>query len=289
MGFRLGNLEGRAVLVDGADLYDVASCSDGALPADPVAALARAPELSQLAQRLEERSAVAQLMEVELGPPVPRPAKIFAIGLNYRAHAEEGDFEVPKHPLVFTKFPTCITGPNSDVAMRSDRCDYEGELVVVIGEPAKDLTKAEALAAVAGFTVGQDISDRRTQFAAKPVHFALGKSFDTFGPIGPVVASPDLVRLDTARLETWINDEARQSDVLGSMLFDVPTLVAYLSRVTSLEPGDLIFTGTPEGVGALKRQYLSDGDVVRTTIEGIGTIRNRCVRVQDHGLGDLVS
>ncbi len=276
------------MLVRGSDLHDVAVASRDTLPADPMAVLDRLDTVRDLEASLGKRPPEARLDEVTLGPPVPRPSKVFAIGLNYPDHAVEGGFEVPAHPLVFTKFPSCIVGPTADVAMRSDRCDYEGELVVVIGRPGKDLEPSEALAHVAGFMVGQDISDRRTQFAAKPAHFALGKSFDTFGPTGPVLVTPDEVRLPELRIRTWVGEVERQNDVVANMFFDVPTLVAYLSRVTRLVPGDLVFTGTPEGIGAVHRRYLGDGDVVTTTIEGIGTLVNRCVRAPDHGLADLV-
>ncbi|MEM6929325.1 MAG: fumarylacetoacetate hydrolase family protein [Myxococcota bacterium] len=278
---RLANLDGRAVLLDGDTLYDVASHG---LSSDPMAVVSQLDRLAALPLG----NPVAQRGEVTLGPPVPRPSKVFAIGLNYPDHTAEGGFEAPTHPLVFTKFPSCIVGPTADIAMRSDRCDYEGELVVVIGREARDLAPDDALSHVAGFTVGQDVSDRRTQFAAKPAHFALGKSFDTFGPTGPVLVTPDEVSLPDLRIRTWVNDVERQNDVVASMLFDVPTIVAYLSRVTTLIPGDLIFTGTPEGIGAIHRRYLADGDVVRTTIDGIGSLVNRCFRSADHGLADLV-
>jgi len=285
---RLANHEGRAALVAGEHLYDVATISSGALPPDPMAALEHGEALARLARTLDAHPPTAPLAEARLSAPVPRPGKVFAIGLNYPDHAAEADFEVPAHPLVFTKFPSCIAGPTADVHLRSDRCDYEGELVVVIGRRARDLEPATAMQAVLGFTVGQDISDRRTQFSATPPQFALGKSFDTFGPIGPVVVSPDELDLGALRIRTWVGDVERQNDVVANMLFDVPTLVAYLSRVTELWPGDLVFTGTPEGIGAVHRRYLADGDVVRTMIEGIGALHNRCVRIADHGLADLV-
>lgn len=283
---RLANLAGRAALVVGADVYDLATASEGTLPPDPMDTLGHLDAMGRL--DLTGRPPTTSLDAAPLGPPVPEPRQVFAVGLNYRAHAAEAEMEVPRYPLVFTKFPSCITGPFADVHLRSDRCDYEGELVVVIGRTAKDLDPGHALAHVAGFMVGQDISDRRTQFSSKPPQFALGKSFDTFGPTGPVLVTPDEVQLDALRLRTWINDEERQNDVVSSMMFAVPTLVAYLSRVTTLHPGDLVFTGTPEGVGAMDRRYLADGDVVRTSIDGLGTIENRCVRVEDHGLAEVV-
>jgi 2-keto-4-pentenoate hydratase/2-oxohepta-3-ene-1,7-dioic acid hydratase in catechol pathway len=190
---------------------------------------------------------------------------------------------VPKNPLVFTKFPSCLVGPTADVELRSDFCDYEGELVVVIGEGGKDIPREMAWQHVVGVMVGQDISDRKAQFASKPPHFDLGKSFDTFGPIGPVVVSMDEIADPRAlRIVTSVNGEERQNDTVSSLIFDVPTLIAYLSQITTLVTGDLIFTGTPAGVGATQGKFLTDGDVIVTTIDGIGTISNRCVRVSDH-------
>jgi 2-keto-4-pentenoate hydratase/2-oxohepta-3-ene-1,7-dioic acid hydratase in catechol pathway len=218
-----------------------------------------------------------------LGPPVPRPQKSFGIGLNYRDHAAEGSMELPKNPLVFTKFPSCLVGPTAEVELRSDACDYEGELVVVIGEGGKDIPVDRAWEHVVGVTVGQDISDRKVQFASKPPHFDLGKSFDTFGPIGPVLVSTDSIAdIGALRIVTSVNGEERQNDTVSNLIFDVPTLIAYLSQITTLVRGDLIFTGTPAGVGAVQGKFLVDGDVIVTTIDNIGSMSNRCVRVSDH-------
>jgi 2-keto-4-pentenoate hydratase/2-oxohepta-3-ene-1,7-dioic acid hydratase in catechol pathway len=213
---------------------------------------------------------------------VPRPRNSFAVGLNYRDHAEEGGLEVPANPLVFAKFPSCLVGPTADVELRSDAVDYEGELVVVIGRGGKDIDPVDAWDHVVGLMVGQDISDRAVQYAASPPHFDLGKSFDTFGPIGPVLVSTDAVDRDAARIVTEVNGEVRQDGTTAHLVFDVPTLVSYLSRITTLTTGDLVFTGTPGGVGAMQGRFLVDGDVVTTRIDGIGTLANRCVRVDDH-------
>jgi 2,4-diketo-3-deoxy-L-fuconate hydrolase len=190
--------------------------------------------------------------------------------------------EVPENPLVFTKFPSCIVGPTTDVELRSDGCDYEGELVVVIGEGGKDIAVADAWSHVVGMTIGQDISDRPAQFSAKPPHFDLGKSFDTFGPMGPVLVSVDEIDDRNALpIVTEINGEVRQDDTTANLIFDVPTLVSYLSHITTLTTGDVIWTGTPEGIGAAQGKFLADGDVITTHIAGVGTMTNRCVRVGD--------
>lgn len=282
MGFRLANVEGRAALVHGDHYYDLEAVADDDLGPDPMAAIAQADRMDELSAGLADLEPTGALGDVTLGPPVPRPSKTFGIGLNYRTHAAESNMEIPTSPLVFTKFPNCLCGPTADVELRSDGCDYEGELVAVIGLGGRDIAPDDAWNHVVGLTIGQDISDRPAQFLSKPPQFNLGKSFDTFGPIGPCVVSLD--ELDdpaNLRLTTAVNDEVRQDDSTANMIFDVPALVSFLSSITTLETGDLIFTGTPAGVGAAQRKYLADGDVITTTIEGLGTMTNRCVRVSD--------
>ena len=283
MGFRLANIGGRAALVQGDSYFDLETLGAGNFGPDPMAAIARFDELSVLAADIAAAAPTGSIVGADIGPPVPRPQKCFAVGLNYQAHADEGGMEVPAVPLVFTKFPSCLVGPDADVELRSDGVDYEGELVVVIGRAGKDIARADAWNHVAGLTIGQDISDRPAQFAAAPPHFDLAKSFDTFGPTGPVLVSIDqFENRDDLRIVTEVNGEIRQDDTTASLIFDVPALISYLSRITTLVPGDVIFTGTPEGIGAAQLKFLVDGDVITTTIEGIGTMTNRCVRVSDY-------
>jgi len=282
MSYVLANVGGRAALVDDDRWFDLESVSGGELGPDPMAALAAPERLTELTATLVAREPGGGVDPTRLGPPVPRPRNVYAIGLNYRAHADEGAMEVPANPLVFTKFPSCLVGPTADVEMRSDAVDYEGELVVVIGRGGKDIDPSDAWDHVVGLTVGQDISDRAVQFAAKPPHFDLGKSFDTFGPIGPVVVAPDMLDRDRLHIVTEVDGEVRQDATTDEMVFDVPTLVSYLSRVTTLSTGDLIFTGTPNGIGAAQGKFLADGDVITTRIDGIGTLTNRCIRTSDH-------
>lgn len=280
MGFQLANVNGRAVLVSGDQYFDVATLSGGVLPSDLMEVLARADELRSLATTLGAAAATGRLADVELGPPVPRPQKSFGVGLNYLGHAQESNMELPKNPMVFTKFPSCIVGPFADVHMRGDAVDYEGELVVVIGQGGRDIPIEKAWQHVVGLTVGQDISDRKVQMSAKPPHFDLGKSFDTFGPIGPVLVSTDsFVDPNTLHITTFVNDEKRQDASTSQLIFNVPFLISYLSGITTLVTGDIIFTGTPDGVGMTQGKLLQDGDVITTTIEGIGTMKNRCVRI----------
>ena len=282
MGFCLANVGGRGALVDGDHYYDLEELADGALSPDPMAALTTPDLLAELASGLGCHQPTGLLTEATLGPPVPRPRNSYGVGLNYRSHAEEASMEIPDVPLVFTKFPSCITGPFDEVRLRSDRCDYEGELVVVVGSGGADIDPTDAWDHVVGLTVGQDISDRPAQFMTQPPQFNLGKSFDSFGPIGPVVASPDCFDdPDDLTLTTHVNGETRQDDRTSNMVFSVADLVAFLSRITTLVTGDIIFTGTPDGIGAAQGLFLADGDVITTTIDGIGTMANTCVRVAD--------
>lgn len=289
MGFRLANVDGRAALVLGDDYYDLEKASNGRLGSDPMAAIAASDQLSDISAGLASQTPTGKLEDANLGAPAPRPANSFGIGLNYRNHAEEGGIAIPEAPLVFTKFPSCIVGPTDTIELRSDYVDYEAELVAVIGKKAKNVSKEDAWSHVAGLCVGQDVSDRPTQFTSAPPQFNLGKSFDTYGPIGPVLVSPDeLPNPNAMQLSCEVNGEVRQKDSTGDLIFDVPTLVSYLSGILTLHPGDVIFTGTPGGVGLFQDKLLSDGDVIVTTIEGLGTIENRCVRASDHERVDFL-
>ena len=248
MGFRLANVAGRAALVVGDHYTDLATHSSGALGPDPMEALARPDLLAELSAGLDDSSVTGLLADVVLGPPVPRPQKSFAVGLNYRAHAAEGGMECPTARSCSRSSRRASSGPTADVELRSDGCDYEGELLVVIGKGGKDISVADAWDHVVGLTVSQDISDRPAQFAAKPPHFDLGKSFDTFGPTGPVLVSVDeVVDRDNLHIVCAVNGEVRQDDTTANLIFDVPTLISYLSHITTLVTGDVIFTGHAGG------------------------------------------
>ena len=276
---RLGNLRGRAVLLSrdlsrGADLE---SASAGRFGADPMQALANWDALREFAASVE-LSGAPEIDAASLGPSSPRPRAVFGIGLNYRDHAAEAGLPIPTEPLVFTKFPSCLVGPRSDVILFGDRVDWEAELVVVIGRRAESVGEARALEFVAGFCCGQDVSDRKLQFASQPPQFSLGKSRATFGPIGPALVSLDELAtpLDLA-ITCDLDAERMQSSRTSQLVFGVPELIAYLSRHCELLPGDLIFTGTPGGVGSIRKRYLKPGETLRTEIEGVGTLVNRCV------------
>jgi 2,4-didehydro-3-deoxy-L-rhamnonate hydrolase len=277
---RVANLGGRAVLVTSGGVLDLARASGGRFGPDPMAAFAAWDALVSWAAGRAPDAADGPLDPTRLGPPVPRPAKVFGVGLNYRDHAAEAGLEVPDAPLIFTKFPSCLTGPTGDVRLSSNRVDWEVELVVVIGRTARAVAERDAMAYVAGYTVGQDVSDRRLQFAGKPPQFSLGKSLDTFGPLGPAVVSLDeIAEPDDLVLRCDVNGERMQDGRTRDMIFPVASLIAYLSRHVPLEPGDLVFTGTPAGIGSVRtpRRYLAPGDLLVSTIEGVGTLRNRCV------------
>ena len=277
---RLANRAGRAWLVDeagrGADLADA---SGGRFGPDPMAALQACDALREWAAGASP--AFGDVLDPnQLGPCVPRPRAVFAIGLNYKDHAAEAKLELPKAPMVFTKFPSCLAGPTADIVLSSNRVDFEAELVVVVGRAASGAAEARALEYVAGYCVGQDVSDRRLQFQDKPPQFSLGKSLAGFGPIGPWLTSLDELRdpLDLA-ISCRIDGESVQASRTSEMVFAVPELVAYLSRHCRLEPGDLIFTGTPAGVGSVRQppRYLAAGERIETEIEGLGRLTNRCV------------
>ncbi len=280
MGLRVASLGGRFALLEAGHALDVAEASAGRFGPDPMAAYADWDGFAAWAAG----AVVSQGLPYEasqLGAPVPRPSAVYAIGLNYRDHAEEAGLDVPTSPMVFTKFPACLTGPEGDVPLSSDRVDWEAELVVVMGQRADRVEEASALDFVAGYTIGQDISDRRLQFKDKPAQFSLGKSLRGFGPLGPAVVT--LAELGADPLDLAIrcelDGECVQESRTSQMVFSVPELIAFLSSHCPLEPGDLIFTGTPSGVGSVRtpRRYLAEGELITTTIEGLGALRNRCV------------
>ena len=283
MGFKLANIEGRAALVEGDNYYDLETISNGKFNNDTSNALTNLVGLSELSEDLSKSEPSGLLHDIKIDAPISAPKNCYAVGLNYRNHAEEAGMDIPSVPMVFTKHTTCLVGPNSTIEMRSDHVDYEAELVVVIGQPGKDILKDKAWNHVAGLCVGQDISDRTVQFSSKPPQFNLGKSFDTFGPMGPYLVSPDsLQNKESLQIECKVNQEVRQKDNTNDLIFDIPSIISYLSEIVTLNTGDVIFTGTPGGVGVMEGKFLKDGDVLRTSIEGLGTLKNDCKRISDH-------
>ena len=277
--FRLGSHGGRAVLVTDEVVADLAELADDPSLADPMVAVARSEELHRLQAAIDPgTSSCRPIGDVEFDVPVPRPQKVFGIGLNYRAHAAETGAELPPSPLTFTKFPSCLNSATGEIELSGDTVDWEVELVVVIGRGGHGIPATTVWDHVAGLTLGQDISDRTVQRAGNPPQFSLGKSFDGYGPLGPVVVSPDgFDDPDDVGLWCDVSGERMQDSRTGDLIFSVPALVAHLSSICTLVPGDLIFTGTPSGVGAARGRFLRPGDVVVSGAEAIGELRNPCV------------
>ncbi|MEA3020956.1 MAG: 2,4-didehydro-3-deoxy-L-rhamnonate hydrolase [Actinomycetota bacterium] len=280
---RLANLSGRATLVvPGTDDrgVDVAEASGGKLGPHVQSVYDEWDALRAFAADVDLRAAATvALDEAELRAPVPSPRQVFGIGINYRSHAAEAGMELPKVPATFTKFPASITGPFAEVEVPNGTVDWEVELVVVIGRRADRVAAADAWSYVAGLTVGQDLSDRALQFAAGS-QFSLGKSRRGFSPFGPWVVTPDeLDDPDDLALGCSIDGETMQDARTSDLVFDVSQLVAELSAVLPLLPGDIIFTGTPAGVGGSRRppRFLQPGETLTSWIEGIGTIRTHFI------------
>jgi acylpyruvate hydrolase len=217
----------------------------------------------------------------QLAPPILNPAKIFCLGLNYRKHIEETGREVPKHPTLCAKFARALVGARDDILLPavSDQADWEVELAVVIGAPARHVDEAAAAKTIAGYTVLNDVSVRDYQY--RTMQWLQGKTFESTTPVGPCVVTPDEVG-DAADLEVrcQVDGQLMQQGRTSDLLFSPAQVVSYLSRVVTLEPGDIISTGTPEGVGHARKPplFLSDGQTLTTSIEGIGEMRNRCVK-----------
>jgi 2,4-didehydro-3-deoxy-L-rhamnonate hydrolase len=274
---KLASVNGRAALVLGDEIADVATACDGRFGPDPMALYDEWDVFKDFAATVS--SATGPLVDADLCNPVPQPRQVFAIGLNYRSHAEESGMAAPAVPAVFTKFPASLAGPFDDVAVTGETSDWEVELVVVIGRVADRVATGDAWSHVAGVTVGQDISDRHLQFAAGG-QFSLGKSRRGYGPIGPWVVTPDeLNKPDDLALGCSVNGETMQDARTTDLIFDVPRLITELSAVVPLLPGDVIFTGTPAGIGVVRKppRFLQPGDTLQSWIEGIGTIRNNIV------------
>jgi len=265
----------RVGVVDGDEVAEVAEV---AAPDDVNALLARGPEaLAAAGEAALAGGARHPLAGVRLLAPVPKPSKFLAIGLNYLDHLEETGATRPEFPIFFNKQVSCVTGPHDPihVPVVSGMVDYEGELGVVIGRRCRHVRAADAPGVVAGYLVVNDVSVRDWQFRSPTM--TLGKSFDTHGPIGPWLVTPDDVPDPHAlSIRTWVNGELMQDGTTADMLSDCWAQIELLSTVCTLEPGDIISTGTPAGVGVARdpQVFLRAGDVVRIEIEGIGAIEN---------------
>ncbi len=258
---------------------DVEAASEGLFGADPQAVYSRWDEFHAWAAAVS--LADAQPISAEsLHAVVPRPAQVFALGLNYASHATESGYELPTEPVVFTKYVSSFTGPAGQITLSPGNVDWEVELVAVIGRGAHRVPAERGWDHVAGLTVGQDISDRSTQFAAAPPQFGMGKSYPGYSPLGPVLVTPEeLADRDDIEVGCEVNGESMQKGRTSDLIFSVPALVAKLSAIVELLPGDVIFTGTPEGVGMGRdpQRFLRPGDELRTWASGIGEMRHRFV------------
>ena len=217
------------------------------------------------------------IADVRLLHPVV-PEKILAIGVNYRSHADESELDVPPVPVVFAKWASALTDPDEDIVipLEETRPDFEGEVAVVLGQRVYRADDEQARRAIGGITAIHDVTGRRAQLETPLRQFTLGKSFDTFAPLGPCIASSDALDLDDVRLTTTVSGEVMQDASTSDLVFGFVDLVVYLSKGLTLEAGDVIATGTPGGVGdsRVPPRYLEEGDVVEVTVEGVGTLRN---------------
>ena len=220
------------------------------------------------------------LADVELAPPVSRPSKIIAVGLNYLEHADEGKAEVPKSPLVFAKFSNSVAGPSDEIAWSESvtkKVDFEAELAVVIGKKTRNCSEQEAMGSIFGYTCGNDVSARDLQFGDG--QWVRGKSLDTFCPIGPwVVTADEIADPQNLHIQSRLNGEVMQDSNTRNMIFPVRFLVSFMSRHFTLFPGDLILTGTPSGVGVFRDPpvFMKDGDEIVVDIESVGQLKNIC-------------
>jgi 2-keto-4-pentenoate hydratase/2-oxohepta-3-ene-1,7-dioic acid hydratase in catechol pathway len=243
--------------------------------------------MREAAQHVQAEAQFAS-KEVMIEAPLIRPPKILAIGLNYRAHAEESNMEIPKYPLVFTKQGTSANGPFAPIhaPRETSMLDYEGELAVVIGKRCRRVSKLDASKVIAGFCVLNDVSVREWQFLVTPPQFTMGKSWDTHNPFGPAIVTPDEVDPHNLMLRTFVNDDLRQETNTDDLIFNCYDIIEFLSTAFTLEPGDVIATGTPSGVGAAMKPPapLQVGDRVRVEIEGLGAIENPVIAEPDTAL-----
>jgi len=275
---KIANYAGRAVLIQNDQVVDIEKASAGKFGPDLMSIYERWSEFLAAASSFSLTDSEA-LNESKLLSPIPAPRQVFGIGLNYHSHAKEAGVGAPAIPPVFTKYPSSLSGPFANIPRSGETVDWEAEVVVVIGKSARNVSEADAWSHVAGLSVGQDISERNVQFLAGG-QFSLGKSYEGFGPIGPWLVTLDEVKdPDDLHITCKINDQVTQSESTKDMVFNVSQLINQISAVTTLWPGDIIFSGSPAGVGLFEQpsRYLQVGDVVETNVEGIGTIRNNVV------------
>jgi 2-keto-4-pentenoate hydratase/2-oxohepta-3-ene-1,7-dioic acid hydratase in catechol pathway len=274
----------RAAVLKGSHLIEL-HATDASLPKSVRELLEGGPEaLRRAAQAAEKPGAVRhEESRVQLLAPIPDPRKIICIGLNYRDHAAESGAPIPPEPILFSKYATALIGHEDKIVLPpvSSEVDYEAELVIVIGKRGRNVAADKAMDHVAGYTIGHDVSARDWQLKKEGKQWMVGKTFDTFAPAGPYLVTADEVPDPHALpIRLRLNGKTMQDSNTKQMIFGVGALLAYLSQVFTLEPGDLIFTGTPPGVGFARKPpvFLKPGDVVEVEIEGLGVLRNTAVR-----------
>lgn len=280
---RLANISNRLMLVTPDDrVIDISQQTDGRFSPNIQECYDRWDELREVASKLDGAPGkpLGQIGLDDFANPVPHPRQVFAIGLNYAAHAAEASLAVPEDLTVFTKFATCLTGPHGTIALPPGTVDWEVELVAVIGRGGQNIASENAWSHVAGLSVGQDLSERTMQASGPAPQYSLAKSFPGFGPIGPLLVTPDEFEdPDNIELGCAINGEQVQIGNTSDMVFSIPEIIARLSRVTPLLPGDVIFTGTPPGVGVgrIPQRFLAPGDELVTYALGVGEMRHQMI------------
>ena len=233
------------------------------------------PEVSKF---INSNPEVIPLSEIEFLPVIERPGKVLAVGLNYKDHAKETGMDLPKVPMIFTKQSTSVLGHQGEIHKPkvSDAVDYEGEMAFVIGKKCRHVSKEDALDVIAGVTICNDVSVRDWQIASPT--FTMGKSFDTHCPIGPYIVTMDEISdIHNLKIKTYVNDELRQDSCTDQLIFDCFDLIEHITKAFTLEPGDIIATGTSSGVGVVLGKYLVPNDVVRIELENVGTLENKVV------------
>ncbi len=276
---RIANVNGRLKLLVGGGAVDVETASHRQFGADPQAVYECFAELQAWAAGISQPA--EGFTPEQAGPPAPAPRQVFAIGLNYLDHAAESGLQAPEAPVVFGKWVSSFSGAVSEVVLPDGSVDWEVEVVAVIGRTARAVPVERGWEYVAGLSVGQDLSERVLQRSGPAPQFGLAKSYPGFSPMGPDLVTPDeFDRPDDLALGCAINGEEVQKSRTSDMIFSIPRLVSYLSGVVTLLPGDVIFTGTPPGVGMGRTppRYLRDGDRLHSWVEGVGELEQRFVR-----------
>ena len=286
---RLATLEtatGRTVTAaatgSAAGKYVDLQAADPTLPTCLKDLLALPDGLARAAAALQKGQAASQFVTGRLLAPIPRPGKVICIGLNYRDHAVESGQPIPTEPICFSKFSSAVIGPETPIQLPkvAHKVDYEAELVVVIGKRGKNISCADAMSYIAGYTVGNDVSARDWQIGRPGGQWLMGKTPDTFAPLGPhLVTCDEVADPHQLQIQLRLNGETLQNSNTKELIFKLDELIAHLSQIITLEPGDVIFTGTPPGVGAARKPpiFLKPGDVTEVEIAGLGVLKNSVI------------